>query len=95
MLSTYFEANLNVKGASGKGEQRRLQFPRSNLDPPAPSVADEAPAPVDSPLGSPRTCTCTCRRGRDFAAGRGRGPQGQEKEIVNQGVLDEQSAALC
>ena len=44
VLSNCFEDIWNVKGASGQGKPRRLQFPRHNLDPPAPSIANEAPA---------------------------------------------------
>ena len=49
----YLEEILNVKGASGQSEQRRLQFLRRSLDnppQPAPGFIDDvaAPVPVDS-----------------------------------------------
>ena len=44
VLSNYFEDIRNVKGASGQEKPMWLQFPLRNLDPPAPSVANEAPA---------------------------------------------------
>ena len=75
VLSNCFEDIWNVKGASGQGKPRLLQFPRRNLDPPAPSVAEEALAPVDSPR--------ICLRGRAFAAagaGAGAGSKGKKKK---------------
>ena len=79
MQSTYSEDIRNVKRASGQGKPRPLQ----HLDPPVPSVADEAPAPVDSPVQDPPVPACEAT----FAAWREgwcrRWPQGQEKEIVN------------
>ena len=96
VLLNYFEDIRNVNGASGQGKPRRLEFLRCNLDSPSPIIADEAPAPVDPPL---QDSPLTCRRGHAFAAGRGRwrwrGPQGQDKEVVNWVVLDEPSATLC
>ena len=85
MLSNCFEDIWNVKGASGQGNPRRLQFPRRNLDPPAPIVADEAPAPVDPPLqDTPVTVPAgevppsSSPQGAD--AGAGAGPRRKKKK---------------
>ena len=71
VLSNCFEDIWNVKGASGQGKPRRLQFLRHNLDPPAPSVDDEAPALWIHPVPA----------GEAFAAaGAGAGSKGKKKK---------------
>ena len=75
VLSKCFEDIRNVKGASGQGKPRLLQFPRRKLDPPAPSVADEAPAPVDPPLPDPPVPA-----GEAATSPPGAGPKGKKKK---------------
>ena len=64
-----------------------------SLDPPAPCIANGAPAqmdpaPVDPALQDPLVPVC------EAPPSRGRGPEGQTVD-PSQGVLDEPSATLC
>ena len=91
VLSNYFEDIRNGKGAIGQGKPRLLQFRCCNLDPPASSVSDKAPALWIHPS----LILPYLQARRAFAAGRGRRTQGKKKEIVNRVVLYEPSATCA